>query len=463
MTNQNLEKRAVDLFAVALSRSLGDSRVIVDSDILAQFSRDKSHCEGVMPDVAVRVKSEDELTSVLKMANEYNVPVVARGAGTGKAGGAIPLRGGLVLDMTRLDQLLEVDRENLLAVVRPGIVTGNLQSMVENEGLFYPPDPNSLDTCTIGGNVAHNAGGPRAFKYGVTREYVMGLRSVLMGGDVVVSGKRTVKGVTGYDVTALMVGSEGTLGVFSQITLRLTRKPPVLSTLLIPMPDEESAGIAVSRIVAAGIVPRVLEFMDTTIVDVLRTKGVTGIDDGTGALILAEMDGDSEELVERATLQLADVCETLGAGEILMARHGGDREKLWAARRVMSDAVAETARHKVSEDIVVPRSLAPQLLTGLKKISKRFGVKVASYGHAGDGNYHVNVLWDDEGFNVTPVVAEVFRLTLALGGTITGEHGVGIAKKPYLPWEQGTSLIALQRSIKQVFDPKGLLNPDKIF
>ena len=455
--------RAAQKLAVALASQLGDSRVVVDADVLEQFAKDKSHCEGVMPDLAVRVKSEEEIVSVLKLASAHEVPVVARGAGTGKAGGAIPVQGGVVLDMTRMDDIVEVDHDNLLVVVQPGIITGNLQEQLADEGLFYPPDPNSLESCTIGGNVAHNAGGPRAFKYGVTREYVMGLRSVLMSGDVIASGKKTVKGVTGYDLTAMMVGSEGTLGVFSQITLKLLRQPPTCSTLLIPMPGEEAAGEAVSKIVAAGIVPSVLEFMDSFIVEVLRSKGISGIDENTGALILAEVDGDDEASVERTTLQLAEICEEVGADEILMARHGGEREKLWAARRIMSDAVAETARHKVSEDIVVPRSAAPKLLSGLKRLSKKHRVKLASYGHAGDGNYHVNVLWDDDDFDVAPVVKDVFLLTLELGGTITGEHGVGIAKKAYLPLEQSTEMIAVQRSIKRVFDPKGLLNPGKIF
>ncbi|MBN2714632.1 MAG: FAD-binding protein [Deltaproteobacteria bacterium] len=456
-------KRSSEKLALKLSSLLGESRVLVDLDILEQFSTDKSHCEGVMPDLAVRVKSESEIVSVLQLASQFNVPVVARGAGTGKSGGAIPVKGGVVLDLTLMNDLLEVDRENLLAVVQPGIVTGQMQSMLAADGLFYPPDPNSLESCTIGGNVAHNAGGPRAFKYGVTREYVMGVRAVLMGGDIVCPGKRTVKGVAGYDVTSLMVGSEGTLGVFSQITLKLIREPKIVSTLLVPMPDEESAGKAVSQIVAAGMVPSVLEFMDSFIVDVLRSKGVSGVDRATGALILAEVDGDDEASVERLTLRLADICESVGAREILMARHGGEREKLWAARRLMSDAVADTAKHKVSEDIVVPRSAAPELLTGLKRLSQKYHVRLASYGHAGDGNYHVNVLWDDDEFNVSPVVEDVFRLTLSLHGTITGEHGIGLAKRPYLSLEQAPSLIALQQNIKRVLDPRGLLNPGKIF
>lgn len=455
--------QACEQFALRLQRTIGDSRVIDDPDILEQYATDKSHCEGVFPHLAVRARNEQEIAAVLRLASEYGVPVVPRGAGTGKSGGAIPFYGGVVLDTTRLKSIVEIDKENLLAVVQPGVITGEFQAQMESEGLFYPPDPNSLESCTLGGNVAHNAGGPRAFKYGVTREYVLGVRAALMGGELISPGKRTVKGVAGYDVTALMVGSEGTLGVFTEITLKLVRTPTELSTLLIPMPSEEAAGMAIAKIVAGGLVPRVLEFMDGVVVDVLRQKGIAGVSKSTHALILAEIDGNSEMHVEREVLQLAELCENSGAEEIFVAKHGGDREKLWAARRVMSDALAETAKHKVSEDIVVPRSEAPRLLAGLKKISKHYGVSVPSYGHAGDGNYHVNVLWDDDGFEPSAVVRDIFELTLSLRGTITGEHGVGLSKKPYLPLEQSANLIGVQQAIKRALDPSGLLNPGKIF
>jgi len=391
------------------------------------------------------------------------VPVVPRGAGTGKSGGAIPVNGGLVLDLSKMNRLIEIDKENLLAVVEPGMITGNLQSLVEAEGLFYPPDPNSLETCTIGGNAAHNAGGPRAFKYGVTKNYIMATRALLMGGTAIRTGTRTIKRVAGYDLTSLLVGSEGTLGVFSELTLRLVANPPHIATLLIPMPDEESAGRAIAKIVAAGLVPRVCEFMDNTLVGVLREKGVDSVPSGTGALILAEVDGPTEEAVEGDAIRLAELCESAGAGEVLMARHGGEREKLWAARRVLSDAIKSRGKYKVSEDIVITRSNGAALLEGLRGLSRKHGVLVASYGHAGDGNYHVNVLWDDPEFSADAVVEDIFKLVWRLDGTITGEHGVGLSKKKYLPMEQSAALIAVQKSVKQALDPAGLLNPGKIF
>ncbi|MBN2803042.1 MAG: FAD-binding protein [Deltaproteobacteria bacterium] len=449
--------------SLILGQKLGESRIIDDPDILDQYSKDKSHCLPSMPDLGIRVKTEDEIKTVINEAVKLDVPIVARGAGTGKSGGAIPVSGGIIIDTSTMTDILKIDRDNLIAVVEPGIITGEFQKAVEAEGLFYPPDPNSLETCTIGGNLAHNAGGPRAFKYGVTTNYVLGTRTVLPNGEVIKTGKITVKGVTGYDITSLLVGSEGTLGIFSAATLRLIRKPIEISTLLILMPDEQSAGIAISKIVAAGLVPRVLEFMDSSVTKVLASKGINGIKSNTGSIILAEVDGTDEDFVEQDVLRLGEICDNAGAIDILMARHGSEREKLWAARRLMSDAMAETAKFKISEDIVVPRSEISKLLKGLKDLSKQYGVNVASYGHAGDGNFHVNVLWNEEDFKPEKIIGDIFNLTLQLGGTITGEHGVGISKQAYITREQSPALIAIQKELKKTFDPKNLMNPGKIF
>jgi glycolate oxidase len=446
-----------------LSRRLGARKVVDDPDLLAELAKDESHAAPSMPDLAVRAACAEDVRAVLELAEERDVPVVARGGGTGKSGGAIPVSGGVVLDLRHMNQIVEIDRDNLLAVVQPGVITGALQVAVEAEGLFYPPDPNSLETCTLGGNAAHNAGGPRAFKYGVTREYVLGARVALMGGCELRTGKRTVKGVAGYDLTALLVGSEGTLGVFTELTLKLVRNPPEIATLLVRMPDEISAGRAVARIIAAGLVPRVIEFMDAIAVETLRASGAGGVPADTGALLLVEVDGPDAAGVERDASRLAEIAEAEGAVEVLMARHGGEREQLWAARRTLSDAIKKRARFKVAEDVAVPRAAAPRLLDGLRAIAERRRVLVPSYGHAGDGNYHVNVLWDDEGFDVEPVLADIFTLALSLGGTITGEHGVGLTKRAYLGMEVSAESIALQKELKRVFDPKGLMNPGKIF
>jgi len=446
-----------------LAREIGAHKIVDDPDLLAELSKDESHAAPCMPDLAVRADCAEDVRAALGLAEEHGVPVVARGGGTGKSGGAIPVRGGAVLDLRRMNRIVEIDRENLIAVAEPGVITGALQAAVEAEGLFYPPDPNSLETCTLGGNAAHNAGGPRAFKYGVTREYVLGARVALMGGQEIRTGRRTVKGVAGYDLTALLVGSEGTLGVFTELTLRLVRNPPSIATLLVRMPDEVATGRAVARIVAAGLVPRVIEFMDAVAVDTLRAAGAGGVPEGTGALLLIEVDGPDAACVEREAARIAELAEADGAVEVLMARHGGEREKLWAARRTLSDALKKRARFKISEDVVVPRAAAPRLLEGLRAIAERHRVLVPSYGHAGDGNYHVNVLWDDEGFDPEPALADLFSLTLSLGGTITGEHGVGLTKRAYLGQEIAPENLALQKELKRVFDPKNLMNPGKIF
>ncbi|NLN63593.1 MAG: FAD-binding protein [Myxococcales bacterium] len=467
MTHPGLDRARVRdatlRLALPLARRVGDSHLIDDPELLAAFGKDESHVPPATPDLVLKAQSEAHVIAALQLAAEYGVPVVPRGAGTGKSGGAIPIVGGLVLDTTALNQVLDVDRHNLLAVVQPGLITGDFQAHLEGLGLFYPPDPNSLETCTLGGNAAHNAGGPRAFKYGVTRNYVMATRTALMGGDVLATGTRTIKRAAGYDLTSLLVGSEGTLGVFTELTLRLVVQPTHLSTLLICMGDEPAAGRAIAQIIAAGLVPRVLEFMDGTLVQVLREEGVSAIAPGTGALILAEIDGTSETQVEADTLELAERCEDAGALQVLMARHGAEREQLWAARRLLSEAIKSRGKYKVSEDIVVPRAAADELLQGLRALNEKHSALVAAYGHAGDGNFHVNILWDDPDYRPDAVVDDVFALVWSLRGTITGEHGVGLSKKAYLPKEQSAPLIDAQRRIKHALDPLGLLNPAKIF
>lgn len=459
--SKKIKKATLDL-AISLSRRIGDHKVIDDVDLLQGLAGDESHCSPRMPDLAVRAHSREDIIALLEEAYRFNVPVTPRAGGTGKSGGAIPIFGGVVLDVSRLNGIIDIDRSNLMAVVEPGVITGELHNTVEGQGLFYPPDPNSLENCCLGGNVAHNAGGPRAFKYGVTREYVMGLDVVLAGGTSFTAGRRTVKSVAGYDLTGLFVGSEGTLGVFSRIILRLLRKPPHVATLLVRFADEITAGHAVGKIVERGLVPRVLEFMDGVLVETLRMSGAGGIPQDTGALLLAEFDGN-EDVVETDVEQFADACEKEGAIDVLMARHVGERNQLWAARRGLTDAIRARKKHKIAEDIAVPRSAASDLLSGLRRLHEKHGVLIASYGHAGDGNYHVNILWDDSEWDPEPAVEDVFKLALSLGGTITGEHGVGLAKKKYLPMEKSREYLAVQRDIKKMLDPKGLLNPGKIF
>jgi len=454
---------SIEQLKIALDRALGGSKVLVGETACAAYTNDESLLEGRAPDVVVIAESVADIAKTLELADRYEVPVTPRAAGTGRTGGAMCIAGGVVLATHALADVKEIDRDNLVAVVQPGVVLGQFHAACEAEGLFYPPDPNSSDTCMIGGNVAENAGGPRAFKYGVTREYVLGLEVTMMGGQTLRTGRRTAKGVTGYDVTALLVGSEGTLGVFTEVTLKLVPNPPAIATVLALFDDVHAAGEAVSRIIAARLVPRCLELLDRATLDAVRKD--LPIDPRAGAMLLIEVDGEGGGL----DAQLERLGEVVTSGEgvvdVVAAQDAAQRSRLWAARKALSHATRKMARHKLSEDIVVPRSRVPELLARVDRIGESTRVRHLTYGHAGDGNLHVNFLWDDDDElpRVEEATLRLMRETIALGGTLSGEHGIGVTKAEFLPLEQSEGLIALQRSLKAVFDPKGLLNPGKIF
>jgi glycolate oxidase len=455
-------RASIDRAKLALERRLGPSKVLIGADACARYASDESDVEGLTPDAVVVATSASDVAATLAVAEEFDVPVTPRAGGTGRTGGAVPMAGGFVLATHALARIKEIDRANLIAVVEPGVVTGELHAAVEREGLFYAPDPNSLESCMIGGNLGENAGGPRAFKYGVTRDWVLGLEAYLVGGRLVRTGKRTVKGVTGYDMTALLVGSEGTLGVFTEATLRLVPKPPALATALALFVDVRAAATAVSAIVGAGIVPRCLEMLDSATLAAVRAAGVA-VDPRAGAMLLIEVDG---EAAETALLRVGEVAVgCAGSVDVVVAQDAAQRDRLWAARRMLSRATRKLARHKASEDVVVPRSKIAELLARTDEIGVATGVRHLTYGHAGDGNLHVNFLWDDDAQRpaVDRAIGMLMRATIELGGTLSGEHGIGVSKAKYLPLEQSAQLIALQRDIKHVFDPKELLNPGKIF
>jgi glycolate oxidase len=455
-------RAAVDRARADLERRLGPSRVLTSPDACAAYASDDSDVAGRAPDAVVLASSAADVAAALEVAEACGVPVTPRAGGTGRTGGAVPIAGGIVLATHALARIKEIDRANLVAVVEPGVVTGELHAAVEAEGLFYAPDPNSLESCMVGGNLAENAGGPRAFKYGVTRDWVLGLEACLMGGRLVRTGKRTVKGVTGYDVTALLVGSEGTLAVFTEATLRLVPKPPAIATALALYSDVRAAAAGVGAIVAAGVVPRCLEMLDAATLDAVRAAGVA-IDARAGAMLLVEVDGEG---AEGALLRVGEVAAA-GAGcvDVVVAQDAGQRDRLWAARRMLSKATRRLTRHKLSEDVVVPRTRIAELLARTDAIGEATGVRHLAYGHAGDGNLHVNFLWNDDAERpaVDRAIGMLMRATVELGGTLSGEHGIGVSKAEYLPLEQSAELIALQRDIKRAFDPKGLLNPGKIF
>jgi glycolate oxidase len=457
----------IDIYEL-LTRELGARRVVRDAERLETYGRDESGLGLYPPAAAVLCESAAEVALVLRLAREHRVPVTPRGAGTGMTGGALPVRGGLVLSTERMTRVRDIDASNLLAVVEPGVITGVLQEQVEAQGLFYPPDPASLESCSLGGNVAENAGGPRAFKYGVTRRYTLGFELALMGGELVRCGRRTVKGVTGYDVVATVVGSEGTLGVVTEITLRLLPRPPGVATLLAALPSAVAAGRAVGRVLRLGEAPRALELLDGTTVEHLRRKeSPYHFPAGVGAVLLCELDGHPEVL-EGAMVRVAEACEAEGAVEVLVAKDERERRALWQTRRNASPALKELHRHKIAEDIAVPLGSIPTMLTRIEAIGARHGVTFGTFGHAGDGNLHVNLVHDEDDADpavrarVQAAIDDLFRATLDLGGTLSGEHGIGLSKRAYVAWEQPAPLLALQRRLKVAFDPDDLLNPGKL-
>jgi glycolate oxidase len=368
--------------------------------------------------------------------------------------------------MTRLNRILEISREDLVAVVEPGVILTRLKAAVEREGLYYPPDPASADFCTIGGNVAECAGGAVAVQYGVTRDYVLGLEVVLPTGELITAGTRTMKGVVGYDLTRLFLGSEGTLGVITRITLRLVAKPAARQTLAAGFATLSAAAEAVSLILRSGLAPTALEFMDRVTLACVKELLPFDLPEGAAALLLMTVDGHPRDVEDRAS-RMAQFCREQGADPVLHARTTEEAEGLWRARKVISPALLKVKPHKVSEDVAVPLGAIPALIIGLQEIARRRGLIIPSYGHAGDGNIHVNVLYDrqipGERESVNPAVEDIFTIVRKLNGTLSGEHGIGLTKAPYLGMELSEAAIALQRRIKQAFDPHNIMNPGKIF
>jgi len=446
-----------------LEARLGPSKILTSLEARERFARDESEAEGVLPDVVVLAECADDLSTALAVALETGVPITPRAAGTGRSGGAVPVAGGIVIATLGMNSIKDIDRDEGIAVVEPGVVLADLHDAVEREGWFYPPDPNSLKSCALGGNVAENSGGPRAIKYGVTRDYVLGIQALLIGGERMFFGRRTRKGVTGYDVASLLVGSEGTLAVFSELIVKLIPKPESIVTLLITFSHVRDAAMAAKALIAARLLPRCMELMDGVTLDALRQAG-NPIDPRAGALLLVEVDGAASD-VEAAAQRVGDHCERAGAIEVLTAQDEAHRERLWSARREMSHAVRRLAKHKFAQDVVVPRQRVVELLDRVAVASERGCVRFLSYGHVGDGTLHVNFLWDrdDDVGRVETAVKTLLSDVIDLGGSLSAEHGIGILRAPYLPLEHSERMIALQRDLKRTFDPRGLLNPGKIF
>lgn len=417
------------------------------------------------PDAVVFPQNVYDVSFVLKLANQYEFSVTPRGAGSGMTGGSLPVQKGVVLVMTQLNRILKIDKDNLIAIAEPGVVTGDFQRAVEKEGLFYPPDPSSSDFSTLGGNAAECAGGPRAVKYGVTRDYVLGLEVVLPTGEIVTTGVQTAKGVVGYDLTRLIVGSEGTLGVITRLTLRLLPLPDMVKTLTVVFDQMETAAKTVSEIIRKGIIPRSIEYMDNASIRCVEGYIKSGLPKEAEAILIIEVDGGADE-VDRSVKRIESVCKKSGARQIKTAHTLQDVENIWKARKAVSPALFKYGPDKINEDIVVPRSKIPDMVKKIKALSRKTGLTMVSFGHAGDGNIHFNVMLDkkipEQLHKANQAVDEIFDYTLSLGGTISGEHGVGITKAPYMTKEISSESIALMRRIKAAFDPAGILNPGKM-
>ena len=431
---------------------------------LEDYSTDSTKLK-YLPEAVAFPSTDEEISEILRLANKFCFPVVPRGAGSGKTGGALPVKGGLVLVMDRFNRILEIDRENLIAKAEPFVITAHLQEEVEKAGLFYPPDPASTDVSTLGGNVAENAGGLRGLKYGVTGDYVLGLKVVLPTGEIIKTGVETVKGVAGYDLTSLIVGSEGTLAVVTSITLKLLPKPETKKTMAACFSDMITAAKTVSNIIRHRILPATLEFIDRPSIDCVRSQIEIKLPENTGAVLLIEVDGD-RELVEREAYRIKRICDENGVIDFKLASDEKEVDLLWDARRKISPSLLELKPGKISEDIVVPRSRIPELIAFLGVLSEKYNLPVPAYGHAGDGNIHVNILLDreipEEVSKGGKIVKELFRKVISLGGTITGEHGIGITKAPYMEMEFSKPAIELMKRLKNAFDPNNILNPGKI-
>ena len=453
-----------------LQHIVGSDFVFVDHSILMEYGSDYTEDLVFPPEVLVRPSTKEQVSEIMKLSKLHNVPVTPIGARTGLSGGCLSVHGGIGLSLERFNKIISIDEDNFQVIVQPGVITQVLQDEVAKKGMYYAPDPASKGSCFIGGNIAENSGGPRALKYGVTKDFVLNLEVVLPSGEIIQTGANTLKNSTGYNLTQLIVGSEGTLGIVTQATLKLLPHPKLNKLILVPFKSAIDACSAVASIFKAGITPSALEFMERFAVD----WTIKFIDDAqlemkndVEALLLVEVDGNNEDLLFEDIQQIVEVVEKHNCDQnILFAEDQAQKDQLWFIRRRIGEAIKVNSVYK-EEDTVVPRFMLPNLLKGVKEIGERYGFKSVCYGHAGDGNLHVNIikgeLTDDQWGNELPLaIREIFELTVSLGGTISGEHGIGLVQKQYMNIPFKEVELELMRSIKKIFDPNNLLNPGKI-
>lgn len=448
---------------------VGANFVFTDQDSLYDYSHDETEDLSFLPDVVVKPGTPLEISKILQLCNQHKIPVTPRGAGTGLSGGALPVNKGIVLSMERFNKIIEIDERNFQATVESGVITQTFQEAVIAKGLFYPPDPSSRGSSFLGGNLAESSGGPKAVKYGVTKDYVLNLEVVLPTGEIIWTGANVLKNATGYNLTQLMIGSEGTLGIITKIVFKLIPYPTKDVVMLVPFRSLEQACEAVNAILISGLRPSALEFMERDAIEwSARYLGLNiNIPDGIKAHLLVEVDGNDMEVLLKDAEKIYEVVSRFDIEEPLLGDNAQQKEDLWKMRRNVGHAVKANSIYK-EEDTVVPRAELPTLIKGIKEIGSKHNFKSVCYGHAGDGNLHINIVkgeMSEEEWNikVTEGIKEIFRLCVSLGGTISGEHGIGYVQRPYITIAIGEKQIDLMRQIKKIFDPNGILNPDKIF
>ncbi|HLV42744.1 MAG TPA: FAD-linked oxidase C-terminal domain-containing protein [Brumimicrobium sp.] len=441
----------------------------IHAEDLDKYGRDETEDLLFLPQLVLKPSNTQEVSEILKYCNENKIPVTPSGARTGLSGGALPINGGIALSLERMNKIISVDENNYQVTTEPGVITQVLQETVKAKGLFYPPDPASKGSCFIGGNIAENSGGPKAVKYGVTADYVLNLEVVLPNGEIIWTGANVLKNATGYNLTQLIVGSEGTLGIVTKIVLRLIPHPTADMLMLVPFYDAQKACEAVAAIMKTGITPSGLEFMerDAILWTLNKIPSIQlEVADNHAAHLLIEVDGFNENKLIEECEKIAEVLDQYETGEILFADSQAQKDKLWEVRRKVGEAVKSHSIYK-EEDTVVPRYELPNLLAGVKRIGLKYGFQSVCYGHAGDGNLHVNIIkgdlteeqWENE---LPKAIREIFTLTVKLGGTISGEHGIGLVQKPYMDIPFTDVSLLLMKGIKQLFDPHNIMNPGKI-
>ncbi len=468
VAQQKIEKFEEHL--AAFKKIAGNDHVFTDEETLDRCAKDETENLHFLPDVVIKPRTAEELSEIMKICNAEKIPVTPRGAGTGLSGGALPHFGGVLISFERMNNILEIDEKNLQVTTEPGVITEVLQNAVKEKGLFYPPDPSSRGSCFIGGNIAENSGGPKAVKYGVVKDYVLNLQLVLPTGEIIWTGANVLKNSTGYNLTQLIVGSEGTLGLVTKIVLKLLPHPKFDLLMLVPFNDLEKAGAAVSAIFRAGFTPSALELVEVNALKIVSRfvdSNTIPVPDDVAAHLIIEVDGNDMDVLMKDMEAISTLLAEFDCGEIYFADDAQQKAALWILRRRVAEAV-KLAGYSIEEDTVVPRAALPQLITGVKKLGIDYNFDVVCYGHAGDGNLHIRIKKEGSIYSlnnpaIVPALSALFTLVKSLGGTISGEHGIGLVQKEYMPIMFDAISFNIMRGIKKVFDPNNILNKGKIF